>query len=251
MCYHYSIATTAEEIAGMYKIKLKLPQINPEPPYYHVNGFNFNHLPAVYKDNKQGELKLEFMQWGLVPGWVKGKEKALKIRSATLNARSETADNKPSFRSAFRYRPCLVPATGYFEWMHRDRKKYPFFIYLPGKPCFSFAGIWEEWINEQTGEILKSFSILTCEANFLTGKIHNSKKRMPVIVGNENESEDKWLNIQSDKSERKKILKPYATEKMDAYSISRLITSREKDTNIPEVLKSFKYPELSSIKPGL
>ncbi len=243
MCYHYSITKTASEIATRYNIDLRLPEINPEPVYYHVNGFEFSLLPVVYKDIKSDYLKLELMQWGLVPGWVKGEEQAQKIRSRTLNARSETADSKPSFRGAFRHRPCLVPATGYFEWMHHKGNKYPFFIHLTTPGIFSFAGIWEEWVNESTGEILRSFSILTCDANSLAARIHNSKKRMPVIL--ESNHEKKWLSTGSGTGDRRKLLKPYDTEGMDAYSIGRLIGSKGQNTNIPGVLDPVVYPELN------
>ncbi len=243
MCYHYSISKTASEIATRYNIDLRLPEINPEPVYYHVNGFNHNLLPVVYKEFNSDYLKLELMQWGLVPGWVKGEEQAQKIRSRTLNARSETADSKPSFRAAFRYRPCLVPATGYFEWMHHNRNKYPFFIFLTAHSIFSFAGLWEEWINESTGEILRSFSILTCDANSLAARIHNSKKRMPVIIGKDHE--ETWVSPCPDTGDRRQLLKPYDTEGMSAYSIGRLISSKGQNSNIPEVLDPVAYKELN------
>lgn len=243
MCYHYSIAKSAEEISSRYDLTLKSPRIDPEPLLYHVNGFDFATLPVVFKDIESSHMKLEFMQWGLVPGWVKGEGQALKIREGALNARAETVDSKPSFRGAFYYRPCLVPATGYFEWMHHDGKKYPFHIYLPESPVFSFAGIWEEWINRPTGEILRSFSIITCEANSLAAKIHNTKNRMPVIL--DNESEARWLDPDEGKAGRLQLLKSFDAGKMAAYPVSRLITSREQNSNVPEVLEKVTYPELS------
>lgn len=244
MCYHYSISKTASEIAKRYQVDIRKPVIDPEPVYFHANGFNHTRLPVVYQGDKSSHLELGFMQWGLVPSWVKGEEQALKIRGATLNARSETAYSKPSFRAAFRNRPCLVPATGYFEWMHRGGNKFPFFLYLPEYTYFSFAGIWEEWINEGTGEILRSFSILTCDANDLTARIHNTKKRMPVII--DNFSAEIWMDTKAGrKVDRGKILKPYPAEKMNAYSISRLITARNRESNIPEILEPCHYPELN------
>lgn len=243
MCYHYSIARTAEEIALRYNTDIKPQKVNPDPFHYYVNGFSFDRLPVVYQDDTSGKLKLELMQWGMVPGWVKGEEQALKIRSATLNARSETVQDKPSFKGAFRYRPCLVPATGYFEWMHFKGKKYPFYIYVPELPVYSYAGIWDEWVNKNSGEILRSFSILTCEANSLTSRIHNTKKRMPLIL--EQPSENKWFDFAVRRNNLGNIMKPYDAEKMDAFTISRLITSRDKDPDVPEVISPFKYPELS------
>ncbi|MFO7923821.1 MAG: SOS response-associated peptidase [Bacteroidales bacterium] len=242
MCYHYSIARTAEEIALHYNIKLKLKGVNPDPLFYHVNGFNFERLPVIYQDKTYSELKLDLIQWGMIPVWIKGEEEALKIRSMTLNARAETVDSKPAYRSAFRYRPCLVPATGYFEWMHYKGEKYPFYIFIPDRPVFSFAGIWEEWVNPDTGEILRSYSVVTCKANPLTAKIHNTKNRMPVIL--DSGSEIEWLDISAGRDDRKKLLKPYSAEEMSAYTVSKLITSRKDDSNRPEVLEHQSYPQL-------
>ncbi|MGF1584480.1 MAG: SOS response-associated peptidase [Bacteroidales bacterium] len=243
MCYHYAIARTADEIALRYNIGVKPRAINPEPLFFHVNGFNYPLLPVVVQDGMSADMKLEFMQWGLVPGWVKGEEQAQKLRSVTLNARADTVHQKPSFRAAFRYRPCLVPATGYFEWMHYGNKKIPHYIFLPDTPVFSYAGIWEEWVNEQSGEILRSFSILTCDANELTSKIHNTKKRMPVIL--DQQSENLWFDNDIRKNNPGQILKPFDAGRMKAHTISRLITSRNQNSNVPEVTEPVEYPELN------
>ncbi len=245
MCYHYSINKTATEIAERYNILPRLPQIDPFPVHYHTNGFDHEYLPIVLQNVKEGDLNIDFMQWGMVPAWVKGEEHASGIRSKTLNARYETIDVKPSFKHAFKYRPCLVPATGYFEWMHYNGKKYPFFIFIPDMEIFSFAGIWDEWISEQTGEILHSFAIITCEANRLTSKIHNARKRMPVILDPQNENE--WL-MADEIPKKKALLKPFDSSRMNAYTISRLITDRNRDSNIPGVVRPFKYPELNDLE---
>ena len=242
MCYHYSISKTVDEIAGRYNISPRPPAINPDPVCYHANGFKYLPLPTVYQDNTKGDLSMDFMQWGLVPGWVKGEEQAQKIRQQTLNARAETVDTKPSFRFPYQKRPCLVPATGYFEWMHHGGKKFPFFIFIPGTQVFSFAGIWDEWVNEESGEILRSFSIITCEANSFTAMIHNTKKRMPVILNEDNESQ--WLDSSSQSTARKALLKPFDHSRMKAYTIGRLITGRSLDSNSPEVLEPVIYAEL-------
>jgi putative SOS response-associated peptidase YedK len=244
MCYHYSISKTADEIAGRYNITPRPPGINPDPVCYHANGFEFRSLPAVYQDNTKGDLKMDFMQWGLVPGWVKGEEQAQKIRQQTLNARAETVDTKPSFRFSFQNRPCLVPATGYFEWMHHGGKKFPFFISIPGTRIFSFAGVWDEWVNEQSGEILRSFSLITCEANSFTARIHNTKKRMPVIL--DEDSENQWLDIGQHTTGRKALLKPFDS-RMKAYTIGRLITDRKHNSDSPEVLDPVIYPGLNQV----
>jgi len=188
--------------------------------------------------------RLQLFHWGLIPRWVKSKEDALKFRSRTLNARSETVFEKPSFRNAIKTNRCLIPANGFYEWMHYNGKKYPHFIYLQNKNIFSMAGIWEQWVDKQTGEIYKTYSILTTEANPLMAKIHNSKERMPVILPPKNETD--WLNNGLSKEDIQSMTVPYETDKMTAHTISKLITSRTENSNVPDVQKQYEYAELAA-----
>jgi putative SOS response-associated peptidase YedK len=110
-----------------------------------------------------------------------------------LNAKIETVGEKPSFRNSVDKR-CLVIADGYYEWQWLDPKgkvKQKYELCLPNKELFTFAGLHSEWINKETGEIKKTYTILTTEASPLLAKIHNHKKRMPVVLKQEDES--KWL----------------------------------------------------------
>ena len=120
--------------------------------------------------------QLDYFLWGLIPSWAKDPE----IGSRLINARSETLAEKPSFRSAFRRRRCLIPANGFFEWktVPGEKSKIPMFIHLKTGKCFAFAGIWEIWSSPDGSEI-RSCTIITTQPNELMQSIHN---RMPVIL---------------------------------------------------------------------
>ena len=140
---------------------------------YHVNGFNFKKLPVICSDNSH---TIQGVHWGLIPFWVKDSKQAQDLRSKTLNAKSETAFDLPSFRGSISKKRCLVLADGFFEWMDEKKEKIPHFISLKEQRAFVMAGIYDSWLDKEICEIIKSFSILTCDANPLMAKIHNSKK---------------------------------------------------------------------------
>ena len=122
----------------------------------------------------EGKNVYSLFKWGLVPSWSKD----MKIGYKMINARAETVAQKPSFRSAFAARRCLVPVDGFYEWKKKGSQKVPFFIYNnTGKP-FSLGGLWETW-QDPEGKLLKTFTIITTEANNFMKDIHH---RMPVIV---------------------------------------------------------------------
>ena len=222
MCNHYNISKPKKKTG-----------IEGFEPQYHANGFDFPKLPVVLSDGQP-----HLVNWGLVPSWVKEWDQAKELRVNTLNARSETVKEKPSFRNAFNQgRFCVVLANGFYEWMEFNGKKYPHFIYLKDRPLFGMAGIWDIWLDKHTGEELKTFSILTCEANELMAKIHNKKMRMPVIL--DEGQEKNWLQ-----SGEQNLMKPFDSHLMEAHTISKVITSRTENTNFSGITDKVIYPEL-------
>ena len=135
----------------------------------------------------------------------------------TLNARADTIFDKPSFREPVMKKRCIVPSTGYFEWRHESGKKIPYYIYLKDEPIFSMAGIYDTWLDTETGNEHATFSIITTDTNPLTDYIHNTKHRMPVILSKEDE--EKWLEPGLSKAKIATLLKPYDADLMDAYVI--------------------------------
>jgi putative SOS response-associated peptidase YedK len=124
-----------------------------------------------------GERRIwaERMRWGLIPSWAKDE----KIGSKLINARSETVQTKPSFRTAFRKRRCLVPASGYFEWKGSPGNKQPYFIHDPAGDLLMFAGLWDAWKPVGGEDWIRTFTIVTGEPGKVSGDIHD---RQPVIL---------------------------------------------------------------------
>jgi putative SOS response-associated peptidase YedK len=159
-----------------------------------------------------------------------------------MNARAEELFEKPSFRDAAAKKHCLVLADGFFEWQDVKGKNYPYYIRLKSHEPFAMAGLWDRWTNKATGDVISTYTVITTKANPLLETIHNKKQRMPVILRKEDEHE--WLRCLLDKDRAKSFLVPYDENSMEAYTISRLITSRTQDPDTPQVLDPYTYPEL-------
>lgn len=161
MCFHLSMSKTAVEIANRFDVLFE----EAFGPVYHANGFAHPRWPVVTSEKPRS---VQLYQWGLVPRWIKTREDALRIQNNTLNARSETVFEKPSFKFSVFTKRCLVPVTGFFEWRTVKGKKYPYFITQKDGACFALAGIYENWIDAASGGRFDSFSILTagCERAF-------------------------------------------------------------------------------------
>lgn len=163
---------------------VRVLRLQKEADEWVVNGFT--HPDTVVVANDQPS-RLQLMNWGLIPSWAKDRT----IQNNTLNARIETIAEKSSFRDSLNRR-CLVFADGFYEWQWLDtkgREKQKYLVGLPDDVPFALAGLWNAWTDRQTGEILKTFTILTTQANELMSVIHNTKKRMPMLVANG----DEWL----------------------------------------------------------
>lgn len=211
-------------------------------PIYHASAFKMPLHPVITDEDTK---IIQMVQWGLIPFWVKDDNSAKKIRFQTLNARSETIFDKPSFRLAILERRCLILVDGFYEWRDFNSNKYPYYIKLKNDQPFALAGLWEDWQQDSSKEIIKTFSIITTQANELLAKVHNSKKRMPVII--KKEDEKGWLEKGLEKNEIMSFLNPFESKEMEAYTVSRLISARGAMTNIPEVLEKFEYKELEPI----
>jgi len=183
MCFHSKQSKDAMTLEKRYKAKIENPELFNTGD---VNGFEHPYC-AIITNERQEVIQLA--QWGLLPDWAKDKS----LQNSTLNAKIETIHEKPSFKSSVSQR-CLIPADGFYEWQWLDpkgKKKQKYFIHLPGDELFSFAGLWNKWTDTQTGKTFHTYTILTTVANALMEVVHNSKKRMPVII-NPNAEKD-WL----------------------------------------------------------
>ncbi len=174
-----------------------------------------------------GKNKLEYFVWGLVPSWAKDPE----IGNRLINARAESLAEKPSFRSAYRRRRCLVLSNGFYEWQAEPgrKTKIPMYIHLKSGKPFAFAGLWESW-NSPDGSNILSATIITTTPNALMETIHT---RMPVILPEE--AYTQWLATGDQQPEYlNHLLAPYPEEQMEAYPVSRMVNSPEYD--LPELI---------------
>jgi putative SOS response-associated peptidase YedK len=130
----------------------------------------------VVKPVLDSTTELVSMRWGLIPYWWK---KPLKYLPATFNARAESVADKPMFREAFDWQRCIVPASGYYEWIARPNGMQPYYISAADGGTLSFAGLWDRWRNLDTGERVMSCTIIATDANTLMRPIHD---QMPVIL---------------------------------------------------------------------
>ena len=208
--------------------------------YYQVSAFAHPKV-IVYENNEF--RKPVVSQWGLIPHWAKEPE---KIWNSTLNARGETIFEKASFKKSAESKRCLVPVEGFYEHHEYKGKKYPFYITRKDDEPLYLAGLWNDWVNPQTGEIINTYSIVTTKANPMMAKIHNNPKnsndhRMPVILP-ENMMED-WLRPLSQKEIQELATYVFPDSKLDSWTVRKL-TGKESVGNVPKANEKFEYEGL-------
>lgn len=167
MCYYTKVVSKAKEIEK--ELGYSAGELNEYIRGEQINGFGNPFVPVV-----NNEMNLQAYQWGLVPHWAKDNS----FQKKTLNARIETIEEKRSYKAYIKNR-CLVVVNGFFEWKHIGKSKQKHFIHLKDEPVFCLAAIYSVWNH------IPTFSIVTTEANELMKEIHNTKKRMPVVVPKE------------------------------------------------------------------
>jgi putative SOS response-associated peptidase YedK len=246
MCYNIQyMEAKAKKLAERYATVMPEnfepdPNISDLSTYHFVSGFDFPLLPIIKSDG------IFLFEWGLIPNWVQDEQAASAIRVSTLNARSETVFEKPSFKHSIITQKCLLPVNGFFESQDFNNEKYPHYINLKSQEVFSLACIFEIWKDLKHQQWRKTFSILTTPANPMMEKIHNVKKRMPLILKKEDES--KWINPKTTKDEMLNLFKPYDETDMKSRTVSKLANSPKTNRNIPSIRSSVHYPELSSVQ---
>ncbi|AVI49981.1 SOS response-associated peptidase [Pukyongia salina] len=252
MCYDIKASLEAQlskakrrgDEHAMEEIRRKLIPYT-DLPIHHASGFSHPKL-LIYPDRSPDYP--EIATWGLVPHWVKDKEQMRKYWNNTLNARGETIFEKPSFRDSAKNNRCLIYIDGFYEHHHYKGKTYPFFIHHKTEKPLALAGLWNEWVDKESGEVLNTFTIVTTEGNNMMGKIHNNPKlkgpRMPLILPEE--MEEKWLVEIKDELDVKSVqavIESYPENELEAYTVHRL-RGKEYLGNVEETAKEFHYEEL-------
>ena len=215
MCGRYTAAMSWSELVDLYEITETGIPLNVAPRY---NVAPTQTVPIVRSVPNGRELAM--VRWGLVPSWSKGPDS----RYSMINARAETVTEKPSFRTPFRRRRCLVPADGFYEWKKANGAKQPYRIALNDGRPFAFAGLWDSWESADETAI-ESCTIIVTDANELVRPIHD---RMPVILDPGNHV--RWLDVEGTPAdEAAEMLLSYPSERMTAYPVSRMVNSPKND----------------------
>jgi putative SOS response-associated peptidase YedK len=234
MCFSVNVNLVKEELENRYGATL----IDPDKyrPSYYYHAFGLPELPAICSGSPS-EIRL--LKWGLIPSWTKNINDANEIRFKTFNARSESIEHKSSFSSSFKSKRCIIPVKGFYEWQHLGKEKRPWYIYHNENEILSIAGLFDEWVESNTGKVFFTFSMITTYANDLMAEIHNSAKRMPVIL--DRKSENKWIDPDTSLSDILILLKPCPSEILKAHTISPLVNDKTSDRNTPEVIRPYQY----------
>jgi putative SOS response-associated peptidase YedK len=218
---------TWEQLWRLYMLSVGFPQSNMQP--------NYNHCPTDPTTTillRDGKRVFERMRWGLIPQWWNKPLKELRL--ATFNARAETVDTKPFFRGAFKRNRCLIPVSGYYEWHYdepdnKKRKPQPYYFSArDGSPILTTAGLWDEWKDRQSGETVRSCTMIITGPNKFVAEVHD---RMPVLL--RPDQFDAWL----DGSAGKEMLVPAAEDMLNKVPVSQRVNSSRAPNDDPTLIE--------------
>ena len=238
MCYNLSRNTTDDKIAQRMN---KGKSIDNFLPQLYITGFGFPKIPVVKLEDRS---VIGSAYWGFVPSHIKNDADAKKFKTdyLTLNAKSETVFKLPTYKSSIMPRRCLIPVTGFFEHRHIDPKtKIPYYIKATTDEIFCMAGIYNNYTNE-LGEEKCTVSILTTDANSLMAKVHNTKKRQPLVL--DKELEEVWLDPGLNEPQVKELMKIFEATKMHAHPIEK-ISPKTTNFSDPNILNEKMYSEIN------
>jgi len=219
MCGRFTLTIDPEQLRQAFPW-LHVPELAKFTPRYNISPTQ----PVAVVPN-DGQNRLDFYNWGLIPSWAKDPT----IGSRMINARGETVHEKPSFRNAFKRRRCLILSDGFYEWQKvtGEKTKIPMYIRLASGEPFAFAGLWEWWTPPGgDGSEIRSCTIITTEPNSLMATIHN---RMPAILPPDDYQS--WLDPNEKQAdELLGLIKPYPAQEMQAYPVSTLVNRPANDS---------------------
>ena len=209
MCGRFTLRASPVDLSHLFD----LAEVPPLEPRYNIAP---TQTVFALRADAAGKRETAQLRWGLVPAWAKDTKIGYKL----INARSDSAATKPSFRNAFKKRRCLIATSGFYEWKKTGAKtKQPYYVHCADGAPFAFAGLWEAWQGDE--KPIESCTILTTDANDLMAPIHN---RMPVIL--DAKDFDRWLDpAVQDPAKLQPLLVPYSGSDMTAYPISTFVNS--------------------------
>lgn len=214
MCGRFTLTASQSEIATAFA----LADVPPLEPRYNIAPTQA--IATVMQTAPQAERVFRWLRWGLIPSWAKDPS----IGNRLINARAETVHEKPSFRSAFRQRRCLIMADGFYEWQRQPKGKQPSYFRLTEQQPFAFAGLWEQW-QPEGAEAITSCTLLTTVANDCLRPVHD---RMPVILNPQDY--ETWLDpTLHDPDRLQSLLHPYPATAMEAFAVSSAVNRPSHD----------------------
>jgi putative SOS response-associated peptidase YedK len=211
----------------------------------HYNNNAYGHFPSqvVTTDG------LALFNWGLIPSYIKTAADASQSQRSCVNARSETMFDLPSFKESLENgQRCLITVNGFFENRHlsdKQKTKQPYYITLKDQPIYSIAGIYSNWVGPD-GVERNTFALVTCPANARMKYIHNggdNPNRMPVILSRENEKT--WLSLDLKRGDILELCQPFPQEKMNDWTVSRVVNNNKIDNNTSEIIKPYTPPPVA------
>jgi putative SOS response-associated peptidase YedK len=209
MCGRFALTDAPEEVAALFGYL----DVEDFPPRYNIAPTQ----PIAIVREEHRERRFTLARWGLVPAWVDDPQRF----SLLINARTEGILDKPAFGAAMKYRRCLVPASGFYEWRRQGKSKQPFWVKPERGGPIAFAGLWETWSDRDGGEI-DSACIVTTSANATVAPIH---ARMPVVVASENF--ELWLTGETD--EANTLLRPAPDDLFTAVPVGDRVNKADAD----------------------
>ena len=211
MCGRFTLRKEEAILVEYYGIDNEETEQEAEPQY--------NIAPQQLVQAVTADKRLIRLKWGLIPSWAKDP----KIANNLINARAETLQEKPSFRTALAKRRCLIPADGWYEWKKAAAGKQPYYFHRRDDALFSFAGLWETWRSPEA-ETINTCTIITTEPNELTANYHH---RMPAIL--KRSDEKLWLEATARVPDLVQLLGPYPADELEIYPVSKSVNSPGRD----------------------
>jgi putative SOS response-associated peptidase YedK len=212
MCGRILLTSSGRELAEAFDLA-HAPDLQPR----------FNIAPsqnAPTLTGPRGSRECSQRHWGLIPSWAKDPSVGYRM----INARSETASEKPAFREAMRHRRCIVPANGFYEWTRNGRERQPHWFHCRDDSLFGMAGLWERWHSRESDDVIESFTILTTHANASVRDIHD---RMPVIL--QRDVYDRWLDADQEPDALQALLAPCPDDWLTSQPVGPRVNSPRND----------------------
>lgn len=261
MCFFNGIKVSRADHIKLKELEISLQDYTLAMMRPMVSGFDFGDWPVIRPVDGGGRAELVMMHWELIPFYFKTFSELQFFRKGglnpktgkkdppknTLNAVGEEMLKKPTYRNAALKRRCLVLSSGFYEWRHftppgsTKDQAYPYYISLKEKEYFFMAGIWQPWTDQETGETMDTFSIVTTKANALMEQVHNKKKRMPCILSEDLARE--WIRDGLTEARITEIATyQFPSEEMEAYTIEKQFRSSGDPTH------PFRYEDLPALE---